>query len=273
MQNDTAFQMAASNIRFGSGITAEVGLDLLDLQGKRTLLIIASDHGHPAGSFSRFGRGLIEPQPDDWEGALADSHRTRIPLILVWPGRLPGGWRLTERVSMIDILPTVLDLAGLPAPEVMQGQSLVPLLMGKEGWQPRPVIFDQFQAHVETGALVGHVEMIDGRWAASLEIMPDSLMAAYQASSESLVTAGGWRTARPHRPSTPALLLYDLLNDPLCLKNVNDEHPELVTKYTRLLREQWDTHKALAQRFNSDAEAAPLTAEQLQTLRALGYVE
>jgi arylsulfatase A-like enzyme len=240
---------------------------------ERTLLIVASDHGHPAGSFSRFGRGLIEPQPDDWEGALADSYRTRIPLILVWPGRLPGGWRLTERVSMIDILPTVLDLAGLPAPEAMQGQSLVPLLMGEEGWQSRPVIFDQFQAHVETGALVGHVEVIDGRWAASLEIVPESLMAAYQASNESLVTAGGWRSPRPHRPSTPPLLLYDLLNDPLCLKNVNDEHPELVAKYTRLLREQWDTHKALAQRFSSDAEAAPLTAEQLQTLRALGYVE
>lgn len=40
MQNDTAFQMAASNIRFGSGTTAEVGMDLRDMQLKRVMLVI-----------------------------------------------------------------------------------------------------------------------------------------------------------------------------------------------------------------------------------------
>jgi hydroxyacid-oxoacid transhydrogenase len=40
MQYDTAFQMAASNIRFGSGTTREVGMDLIDLGAKRTLLVI-----------------------------------------------------------------------------------------------------------------------------------------------------------------------------------------------------------------------------------------
>ena len=33
--NDTAFQMAASNIRFGTGITGEVGMDLVDLAARR----------------------------------------------------------------------------------------------------------------------------------------------------------------------------------------------------------------------------------------------
>jgi len=40
MEFDTAFQMAASNIRFGPGITREVGLDLNDLQARRTLVVI-----------------------------------------------------------------------------------------------------------------------------------------------------------------------------------------------------------------------------------------
>lgn len=40
MANDTAFQMATSNIRFGQGITREVGFDLADLQARRTLLVI-----------------------------------------------------------------------------------------------------------------------------------------------------------------------------------------------------------------------------------------
>lgn len=40
MHNDTAFQMAASNIRFGQGITREVGMDLVELKTKRTLVVI-----------------------------------------------------------------------------------------------------------------------------------------------------------------------------------------------------------------------------------------
>ncbi len=40
MQQDTAFQMAASNIRFGAGITAEVGMDLVDMGLRRVMLVI-----------------------------------------------------------------------------------------------------------------------------------------------------------------------------------------------------------------------------------------
>jgi hydroxyacid-oxoacid transhydrogenase len=40
MQHDTAFQMAASNIRFGPGVTSEVGMDLRDMGAKRTLLVV-----------------------------------------------------------------------------------------------------------------------------------------------------------------------------------------------------------------------------------------
>ena len=40
MTHDTAFQMSASNIRFGTGITREIGMDLQDLQAKRTLVVI-----------------------------------------------------------------------------------------------------------------------------------------------------------------------------------------------------------------------------------------
>jgi len=40
MERDTAFQMAASNIRFGQGVTREVGMDLRDMQAQRVLLVI-----------------------------------------------------------------------------------------------------------------------------------------------------------------------------------------------------------------------------------------
>src|SRR5262245_15659253 len=40
MPNDTAFQLAVSNIRFGSGITREVGMDLTELGARRVMLVI-----------------------------------------------------------------------------------------------------------------------------------------------------------------------------------------------------------------------------------------
>lgn len=92
--------------------------------------------------------------------------------------------------------------------------------------------------------------MIDGRWGASLWIGPP-------------------RDTLNRRP-TP-LLLFDVWNDPLALTLMNDRHPELVTKYTELLEKQWEAHRLLAQRFTAGGKVE-LTPEQLETLRALGYI-
>lgn len=49
-ERDTAFQMSASNIRFGRGITREVGMDLVDLEARRTMLVIdPALRDHPVG--------------------------------------------------------------------------------------------------------------------------------------------------------------------------------------------------------------------------------
>ena len=57
---------------------------------------------------------------------------SRIPLLFVWPGTFrEDNGSLEPVVSMIDVLPTILDLVGLPLPEVMQGQSLAPVLLGE----------------------------------------------------------------------------------------------------------------------------------------------
>ena len=159
---------------------------------------------------------------------------------------------------MIDMLPTILDLVGLPRPEVMQGQSLAPLLLGKPGWEPRPVIFDEFYQDANTGRLRGRgrIEVIDGRWGASLEINQDPE-----------------NDNRPPEARRPVpLLLYNLWNDPNCLKSVHEDHPDLVQKYTEFLEAQFEAHQALAQRFTR-SEDSPLTPEQLRTLRSLGYIQ
>ena len=237
---------------------------------ENTILVIGADHGHPAGSFSRFGRGLLEPQPEDWEGALADSYRTRVPLVVIWPGKLPEGVRIDAPVSMIDVLPTVLELADLPPAEVQQGRSLVPLLVGQD-WESKPLVIEQVQAYEPTGEMVGHIELLDGKWAASLEVVPETL-AKVHAESTSLPTAGGWRAARPHRPSTPRLLLYDLEADPFCTTNVNAEHPDLVAKFTADLQDRYDGHLQLAAHFGG-ATSGTAGEAQLEALRVLGYIE
>ena len=154
---------------------------------------------------------------------------------------------------MIDVLPTILDLVGLPMPEIMQGQSLAPLLLGQGAWEQRPVILDEFEVDQENGELSGLIEIIEGRWGASLQINPDPDV--------------------PEEERRPVpLLLYDLWNDYWCLRSVHEEHPELVEHYTTLLEEQWEAHQALAQLF-TPSESVALTPEQLRTLRTLGYIQ
>jgi arylsulfatase A-like enzyme len=239
---------------------------------ERTLLIIASDHGHPAASYPRFGRGLMDPPVPEWEGAILGSFKTRIPMMFIWSGHIAGGQRLTQQVSMIDILPTILDLVSLPMTEVMQGQSLAPLLLGKKGWEQHPVILDEFYVDLKTEELIGNIEVIDGRWGASLEIAPmpkegDTLpRRRYQAPA-----TGRYRFPPHEFPDIPRLLLYDLWNDPYALHNINKERPDLVEKYTKFLEEQWIEHRALAKHFKRSKDS-PLTPEQLENLRSLGYI-
>jgi arylsulfatase A-like enzyme len=155
-------------------------------------------------------------------------------------------------VSLIDMLPTILDLADLPMPEVMQGQSLAPLLLGEDGWEPRPVILDDFRADQTTGELTGVIEVIDGRWGASLDIN---------------------RSSYRESPGAPRLLLYDLWNDPMALNLLNEERPDLVEKYTNFLEAQFEAHQSLAQLFTPSSDQVALTPEQVRTLRSLGYIQ
>jgi arylsulfatase A-like enzyme len=214
---------------------------------EHTLLIVAADHG--TGKLA----GVIDPFPRQW-GSFIYSYALGIPMIVVWPGHIAPGQRFSQPVSMIDMLPTILELAGLPMPEVMQGQSLAPLLLGKKGWEPRPVIIDEFSVDKETGKLSGALQVIDGRWVASLGINP-------LPKSED----------QPPKKRRPPLLLYDLWHNPYYGGSVHEKRPDLVKKYTKFLEAQWKAHQALAEHFTRSGDS-PLRPEQLETLRSLGYI-
>jgi iduronate 2-sulfatase len=91
-------------------------LDELDRLGLRdnTAVVFTSDHGYHLG------------EHDFWLKANLHEEVTHVPLIVSAPGRKTG--RAATFAELVDIYPTVSELAGLPIPKDIVGRSLVPAL-------------------------------------------------------------------------------------------------------------------------------------------------
>lgn len=107
--------------------------------GTRTLLVVMGDHGE---EFREHGQRF--------HGFQLYDETSHVPLMLRWPGVVPAGLRVTTPVSLVDVLPTVLDLLALPPPIGIHGMSLVPLLAG--GTLAREAVFGEVPALVGEGA-------------------------------------------------------------------------------------------------------------------------
>jgi len=96
-------------------------LDYLEKSGlaENTLVIYTSDQGFYLGEHGWFDKRFM------YEESL------RMPMLARLPGVIPAGSVNGDLVSNLDFAPTFLDLAGMPAPQDMQGESLLPLLQGK----------------------------------------------------------------------------------------------------------------------------------------------
>lgn len=103
-----------------SFIDAQIGrvLDELERQGvlDETIIVLLSDHGFHLGEL-----GL-------WCKTTNFELDTRVPLIISRPGGFRKGKRSDAIVELVDLYPTLADLAGLPEPEEVDGVSLEPLL-------------------------------------------------------------------------------------------------------------------------------------------------
>lgn len=76
---------------------------------------------------------MLWPEPDQ---AILTAE---VPLHLeehIEVANIEGGQRFDQPASLIDILPTILELVDLPMPEVMMGQSLAPLMLGGKAGSP-----------------------------------------------------------------------------------------------------------------------------------------
>lgn len=118
-------------------VDAEIGKTLAALDNSphadNTIVIYTSDHGENMGE-----HGLW------WKNCLFDS-AARVPLIVSWPARWPGGQRRTEACSLVDVASTIAALAGTPAQADWDGDSMLGWMDGKEGWKDRAV--SEYYAH------------------------------------------------------------------------------------------------------------------------------
>ena len=87
---------------------------------EHTLVILVSDHGEQFGEHGIFGHG---------NSVLDDL--LHVALIMRAPGLVRPGVRIDKRVGLIDVVPTALDLLGMPPIRWTQGRSLAPLLRGE----------------------------------------------------------------------------------------------------------------------------------------------
>ena len=114
----------------------EIGRIVAELDRRKlrdnTLIVFLSDNGAP------FPRE---------KGTLYDSG-TRTPLIFSWPSRVRAGSVYRRGlVSTVDLAPTLLELAGVPVPETVQGRSFRGLLSDPDAYAGPPYVFSERNWH------------------------------------------------------------------------------------------------------------------------------
>ncbi len=108
-------------------------LDELDRLGltERTIIVYTADHGEMMGEHRACRKAVL-----NYDATV------RVPMIIRMPGGRQRGVVIDELVGLVDLMPTLCEMAGLNFPKKVKGSSLVPLLEGrKTEW--REVIFSE----------------------------------------------------------------------------------------------------------------------------------
>jgi arylsulfatase A-like enzyme len=172
--------------------------------------------------------------------------------------------KIAETVRNLDLMPTVLDLSGLPIPEGVQGQSLVPLIAaarqaaqgesqnsvaeiaGGLGWTPQPAVTeksDDPQGENPKGLL--SYAIIDGGWKLIHNVKSPDNRVEYE--------------------------LYHHQQDPLDLTNVLDQNADIADNLKAKLA---DWHKMVEAGQLPEGESTEgISEKELERLKSLGYVQ
>ncbi|MBL8241544.1 MAG: arylsulfatase [Bryobacterales bacterium] len=181
---------------------------------KNTIFIFTTDNGSASG-FQVFNAGMRGNKGSAYDG----GHR--VPFFLHWPG---GGYAVNRAVDTltahIDILPTLLEMAGARRPKgpALHGRSLVPLIK-KAPWPARTIVTDSQRE----------------------ETLMKWRQAAVMTQEWRLVSPGPGGAAEPQK-----LELFDMRSDPGQRVDVASQHPDVVARLKASYEEWWTLVSARA---------------------------
>jgi arylsulfatase A len=194
-------------------------LKALDQHGlaENTLVIFTSDNGcSPQADFK-----ALEEQGHDpshiYRGHKADIYEGghRVPFLVRWPAKVKPGTISDQTICLTDLLRTAADIVGVKVPDnaAEDSVSILPALLGRAKGPLREATVHH--------SINGSFSIRQGKW--KLEFCPGS---------------GGWSAPRPGQQDTsklPLIQLYDLSTDPGEEHNVQDKHPGVVSRLTKLM--------------------------------------
>lgn len=173
-------------------------------------------------------------------------HSTHTPLVVRWPGYVSAGVvNSTDIVNIKDLMPTLLEAAGAPRPETVQGNSLLPLLTGKGSvLLPLDSVFTTYNffiaskqirpcrgVHTDRYSLVFN-SLSDGKWIAAetdpLSGMTWPAMVRAAENDPEMRRRVDWLRYRNR------IELFDRKKDPWSLKNVAND-PEYASILTEMM--------------------------------------
>src|SRR5262249_26578999 len=184
-----------------------------------TLVILTSDNGcSPQANFAELAAKGHHPSYH-FRGHKADifDGGHRIPFLARWPARVKPGSTSDQLICLTDLMATCTDILGVRLPDSAgeDSVSILPALLGKA---TRPL-----REAVVHHSMNGSFAIRQSNW--KLELCPGS---------------GGWSAPRPGRDDTsklPPVQLYDLTDDVGEKNNLQDKHPRVGARLTKLLEQ------------------------------------
>ncbi|MFH1716283.1 MAG: sulfatase [Planctomycetota bacterium] len=192
-----------------------------------TLVIFTSDNGPWYGGSTGGLRGM---KGRTWEGGL------RVPMIARWPGRIPAGLINDSPAGTIDIMPTILNAAGvdIPRDRIIDGRDIWPLLTSADAGSPHEALFGmqgpnlmtvrsgKWKLHVRSPG--GMPKFNDRNWADPRGPDGVTIIAPYEQARPSAypgVTGGD---------GPQPMMLFDLEADPAEQHDLSTQHPDIVDR-------------------------------------------
>lgn len=179
--------------------------------GKDSLVLFSSDHGAqwPFGKWNLYDTG------------------TRTPLMVRWPGHVEPGSRTAAMVSWVDILPTLVEVAGGKEPAGLDGESFAAALRPDSHFEGRQEIFTTHNNDVSVNVYPMRSVRTE-RWKYIVNLRPETTYTTHIDQWASRLGSGAyfpsWRIAAESEPEAKAIVdayykrpaeeLYDLASDP-----------------------------------------------------------